>query len=174
MIELSVIRDLVTIVGVLAGLTYYIMTVRNQNKARQTQTLMQLRERWLDKEWTADYVELLESNWDDYDDYLKKYDSAVNRDHYTKRYRMWTFYDGIGYHLHKGLIDRESVYHLMQGLGAGMQWRKWKSVIEEYRRRYDNPDWWIWFEYLADEESKMRGERGHSPLTTDVDGYFTN
>jgi len=173
MIELTVIRDLVAIVGVLAGLTYYMMTVRNQNKARQTQTLMQLRDRWLDKEWSADYVELLESNWDDYDDFVRKYDSAVNIEHYTKRYRMWTFYDGVGYHLYKGLIDSESVYHLMQGLGAGMQWRKWKSVIEEQRRRWDNPDWWKWFEYLAEEESKMRVERGHPPWITDEDRYFT-
>ena len=173
MIELSVIRDLVTIFGVLAGFSYYILTVRNQTRARKTQTLMQLREKFLTKEWLADYMELLESEWTDYDDFLRKYDSEVNRDHYTKRYRVWTFYDGIGYHLKQGLIDSDSVYHLLQGLGANMQWRKWKPVIEEHRRRYDNPDWWIWFEYLAEEESKMRVRRGLPPQTTDVDGYFT-
>jgi hypothetical protein len=172
MIALSMIRDLVAIFGVIAGFSYYIITVRNQSKARKTQTLMQLREKLLTKEWLADYMELLESEWTDYDDYLKKYDSAVNRDHYTKRFRLWTFYDGIGYHLNQGLIDIDSAYHLLQGFGANMQWRKWKSVIEEDRKRYDNPDWWMWFEYLADEETKMRVKKGVPPVTSDVDGYL--
>lgn len=175
MIELSTlqaVREVVTIVGVLAGLTYYVLTVRNATKARKTQTLMQIRDHQLNKEWMSDYIELLESEWTDYDDFLRKYDSSVNREHYTKRYRLWTFLDGIGYHLHEGLIDRDSVYHLLQGLGANMQWRKWKPVIEEQRRRYDNPDWWIWFEYLADEVTKMRMERGQPPETMDVDGFF--
>ena len=174
MIELSVARDLVAIFGVIAGFTYYVITVRNQNRARKTQTLMQLREPWLDKEWSADYMELIESSWTDYNDFTQKYDSRVNRDHYTKRYRLWTFYDGIGYHLHLGLIDRDSVYHLLQGLGAGMLWQKWKPIIEEHRKRWDNPDWWIWFEYLANEESKMRVARGHAPQITDAEGYFDN
>jgi hypothetical protein len=32
---LQVVRDLVAIVGVIAGFSYYIMTVRNQNRTRQ-------------------------------------------------------------------------------------------------------------------------------------------
>ena len=171
-VTLQMTRDVVAIFGVIAGLSYYILTIRNANKARKTQTLMQLRENLLTKEWLNDYTELLEVEYSDYDDFLRKYDSSVNRDNYTKRYRLWTYLDGVGYHLHQGLIDRDSVYHLMQGLGASMQWRKWKSVIEEQRRRYDNPDWWIWFEYLAKEESKMRVERGLPPETTDADGFF--
>ncbi len=53
-----------------------------------------------------------------------------------------------------------------------MQWRKWKPVIKQQRIRYANPDWWKWFEYLTDEESKMRVERGLPPETTDADGFF--
>lgn len=34
MVELSTIRDLVTIFGVIAGFTYYVLTVRNANRAR--------------------------------------------------------------------------------------------------------------------------------------------
>ena len=35
MIELSVIRDLVAIFGVLAGFSYYVMTVRSQQKNQE-------------------------------------------------------------------------------------------------------------------------------------------
>ena len=40
MIELSVIRDLVAIFGVIAGFTYYVLSVRNANRSRQTQIFM--------------------------------------------------------------------------------------------------------------------------------------
>ena len=51
---LSMIRDIVTIFGVIAGFSYYVMTVRNSTKARKTQLLMQLRSLYLDKEWLKD------------------------------------------------------------------------------------------------------------------------
>ena len=62
---LTRIRDIVTIFGVIAGFSYYAMTVRNANKARKTQTLMQLRNRVLTKEYLHDYIELLEMKWTD-------------------------------------------------------------------------------------------------------------
>ncbi len=76
-------RDIVAIFGVIAGLSYYILTIRNANKVRKTQTLMQLREQLLTKEWLDDYTELLEAEYSDYDDFLRKYDSSVNWDNYT-------------------------------------------------------------------------------------------
>jgi predicted small secreted protein len=42
MIELSTlqaVREVVTIVGVVAGLTYYVLTVQNANKARKIQLI---------------------------------------------------------------------------------------------------------------------------------------
>ena len=48
MIELSVIRDLVAIFGVIAGFSYYVVTVRNQNRARQAQLFMQIFSRQYD------------------------------------------------------------------------------------------------------------------------------
>ena len=71
MIELSVVRDLVAIFGVIAGFSYYVMTVRNARKALKTQTLMRLREQQMSTEWMNDYIELLETEWTDYDDFLR-------------------------------------------------------------------------------------------------------
>jgi len=175
MIELSTlqaVREIVTIVGVIAGLSYYVLTVQNATKARKTQVLMQLRDRATSKEWLKDFSELLESEWTDYDDYRRKYIATQNSDFYAKRYAMWEYLDGVGYLLHENLIDRESLYSLSQGMGAVVMWRKWKTIVEEQRKAYDYPDWWVWFEYLAEEMSKMRVERGHSPHVIDVDGYI--
>jgi hypothetical protein len=42
---LQVVRDFVAIFGVIAGFSYYVLTVRNASKARKVQTLMQTREK---------------------------------------------------------------------------------------------------------------------------------
>ena len=124
------IRDVVTIFGVIAGFSYYVMTVRNSNKARKTQLLMQLRNLYHDKEWLVDYAELLDSEWTDMKDFNEKYGYRANPEHMAQRFRLWEYLDGVGYLLHENLIDRESVYFMSQGAGTPMQWRKWRTVIE--------------------------------------------
>lgn len=78
---LQMIREIVTIFGVIAGVSYYVMTVRNANKARKIQLLMQLREAQRDTEYLKGIVEVNKTEWEDYDDFLKKYHSSVNPDH---------------------------------------------------------------------------------------------
>jgi hypothetical protein len=172
-ITLQMIRDIVTIFGVIAGFTYYVMTVRNANKVRKTQLLMQLRTLYLDKEWLTDFADLLESEWTDIEDFNKKYGYPENPEHMAKRFRLFEYLDGVGYLLHENLIDIKSLYYMSQASGTPMQWRKWKPVIEEiYRKPYNNPDWWKWFEYLAEEITKERIRRGLPPEMTEPDEYI--
>ena len=95
MIELGMIRDLVAIFGVIAGFTYYVITVRNQNQTRQAQLFMQLfrdytaKDRWKEA-WTLTSME-----WDDYEDFTRKYDSSVNIENFAMRYKEWYFYEGM-------------------------------------------------------------------------------
>ena len=103
MIELGMIRDFVAIFGVIAGFSYYVLTVRNASKARKVQTLMQVREKALDKEFHIDFMDLLDSKWSDYDDYQRKYGSTVNRKFYSKRFGVFEFLEGLGYLLRQGL-----------------------------------------------------------------------
>jgi hypothetical protein len=59
MIELGMIRDLVAIFGVIAGFSYYVLIVRNTQRSRQAQMLMQLHQSKYDKEGTTAYFTLL-------------------------------------------------------------------------------------------------------------------
>jgi hypothetical protein len=172
MIELPVIRDLVAIFGVIAGFSYYIMVVRNANKARKTQLLMQLRQTAMNIEFQKSVLELIDSDFTTYEEFLEKYDSYVNLDNYALRTRLWSYFDGIGYLLHENLIDLDSVYHLIGGNQPEVHWRKWKPVIVGNRKRYENPDLYIWFEYLGNEFKKMRVKRNLPEYPTDVDGWI--
>jgi hypothetical protein len=174
MIELGMIRDIVTIFGVIAGFSYYVLTVRNANITRKQMIARQLTQDLQSLETSMIYIELLEMEWDDYDDYLSKYDSSVNRDNFAKRSAMLARYNSIGYDLYRGNIDIETVYNIITYQGVWLYWSKFKPIILEYRKRYAYPDYAKWFEYLVDELAKERMRQGLPVVLTDVDGYARN
>jgi len=171
MIELSTIRDLVAIFGVIAGLTYYILTVRNTKKAMRNQNIMNIRERLHNKDTLTDLMELLEMSWKDFEEFTEKYDSTVNMDNYIKRWRIWHMYNGIGYQLHQNLFDIEDLYHLMGGHTAVVPWLKFKSIVLKQREIMDNPDWFIWWESMTEALIDVRVKRGLARELIDPEGY---
>jgi len=92
MVELSTlqaVREVVTIVGVIAGLTFYFLTVQNENKSRKIQIGNRMRGVQDSREMALISLELLEMQWEDFDDFVRKYDSTVNHDNYSKRALMF-------------------------------------------------------------------------------------
>jgi len=173
MVELSVIRDLVTIFGVIAGLTFYVWTVRNANIVRKTQVVMDLRSSMFSIEMNRLYLQLLSMTWEDFEDFQRKYDSTVNPDNYTGRWRVWCSFEGIGYLLHQGIFDIDTIYNILGSRGILVHWQKFEPIIMEQRKFYKERDWFRWWEYLASEISKRRVELGLSASVTDPDVYTT-
>ena len=98
--------------------------------------------------------------WDGVEDFYEKYDSSVNVENFTKRFRAWFFLDGVGLLLKKRLIDKDMVYYLMGGYLGNWLWEKFGDVIK-YQRDVNNiPELCVWFEYLANELTKMKTEQG--------------
>ena len=67
MVELSTLRDLVTISGVLIALAYYILTLRNQKRTRQAQLLMGLYEKYSSEESREKSMEIQLWEWNTLD-----------------------------------------------------------------------------------------------------------
>jgi hypothetical protein len=77
--------------------------------------------------------------------------------------------NGIGLLLRDGLIDPEKVFDLL-GTWIIWLWMKWESIIKELRARYNQPELYTEFEYLADEMRRVRLERG---ITVELPDTFT-
>jgi hypothetical protein len=171
MIELSLIRDLVAIFGVIAGFTYYVMTVRNAQKTRQTTTLMQLHQARFNEEGTVRFWKLLALQFDDFEDYMERYGPVSHPEDGGVRAlfsAVASFYDGLGMMLKKGIVDRDSVYDLF-GVRCLMIWFKLETLIKGLRtlgsmgggaRLFEN------FEFVADEMIMIAKQRGQ-PLPMD-------
>ena len=170
-ITIQMIRDTAAIVGVMVALGYYILNIKNQRQTRQAQLFMQLYREYRQKDMWKDGWELLQYEWDDFEDFVEKYDSSVDIDNFVKRYWYWSYFDGMGILLKKGLIDKEMVYNLQGGYGAVWMWEKYKNIITESRERMNAPEHFVMFEYLVDEIKNLKRQKGHS---LDVPGTWGN
>jgi hypothetical protein len=161
-VTIQMIRDTAAIIGVIVAVGYYILNIQNQRETRQAQLFMQLFDKYREKERWRDGWDLLQMEWDDVDDFFNRFDSSVDIENFEKRYNIWSFYDGMGMLLKKGLVDKEMIFYLMGGYGGYWSWNKFKEVIEASRLRMNNPDHFAMFEYLASEMQKMKQQKEHN------------
>ena len=173
MIDLSVIRDLVTIFGVIAGFTYYALTVRNANIARKTQVVMNISQNLFRADTNLMNIEILSMDWENFGDFRRKYDSTVNPESFSRRWQIWQLYENIGYMLHQRIVDIETIYNMIGPTSILQFWYKFQPIFMEQRRLYDEPHWFRWTEYLVNEIMRYRASIGLSETSTlpEIDGY---
>ena len=162
MIELSVIRDLVAIFGVIAGFSYYVLTVkanqRNQQlqlETRQTQLFMQMYQQVNSENWWETWAMLMNLEVTDYDDFLEKFDHNVNPKNFGKRSYVWFSYNVLGNLLYDGKLEVHEINRLA-GITSILQWDKLKDVILELREKQNISNYMKGFEYMVGELKKYR------------------
>ncbi|MCW4050176.1 MAG: DUF4760 domain-containing protein [Candidatus Bathyarchaeota archaeon] len=173
MIELSVIRDLVTIFGVIAGFSYYVLTVRNAQKTReltlkaqkqsadtrQAQLLMQIYSHLREDKFNTHYTGLFRYEWEDYDDYREKFGDDL--EFRAMMNYVCSFFEGVGVLVYRKFLDPQLVDDLMSSYVFRV-WEKIGPYIKEARIRRNRPELWDKFEYLYDETMKIYvQEHGH-------------
>jgi len=154
MIELSVIRDLVAIFGVIAGFSYYVLTVRNaqrnqrlQLETRQAQLFMPIYSTYQSEDHIKAVSEISRWEWEDYDDFLAKYGEEANPEAYMMYRKIFGFLEGLGVLVRRGLIDPSLVDDLMSGLVISY-WEKFEPIFVERRRHLNWPQVAEQIEYL--------------------------
>ena len=137
---LTMIKDIVTILGVIGGLTYYIISVRNQNRTRQAQLFMSLYDHYNDPEYWKNYRHIIyEQKYNTVEEYNEKY--ADEETNYIANASLMSYYSGVKLLLEKGLIDKDLVEKLM-GYNIHSLWKKRESVILDRRERLKTSHWW--------------------------------
>lgn len=160
------IRDLVAIFGVIAGFSYYVLIVRNAQKSQKTSEKTQQLQFLMQTTSLVGYdvnkimIELLNMEWNDYDEFERKYGSDINQDNYAKRNMVFQAFNTLGYALKNGLIDRNLLLE-NNGNSTMVMWAKFTDVIHEQRRRYNQPLSYVNFEYFAGEAYKWYKEKGY-------------
>ena len=168
------VRDLVAIFGVIGGLTYYFITVRNQHKTRKAQLLMGLYDTYRSPEFRTQWSDVINQEWDNFDDFWEKYGRDTNSDAWVNWISVISYFHGIGVLLKKGLIDIDLVEELLVNI-IFISWARMESNLKGFREtvagqrfggqgRSSRYDPYSGFDYLYNELKKR--EIKHPELQT--------
>ena len=133
--EIQAAYYMVAATGVLVAAIYYIINLRTSQKNMRITLTNNLMQSQLSEESWRKWIELMNMEWKNYDNFEKKYGSDYNSDNFSKRMNLRHSYNSLGNLLRSGLADRDTLYN------AGLRttvwlWVKFKPIIEENRRRY--------------------------------------
>ena len=154
-------------VGLLVGIAYYVMTLRNQNKARQAPLFLQMYSKFQDPEFLTVYNEIMTREFDDAYDYYTKYGG---REDLNKSMIVMNWFEAFGGLMKKGFIDADLVYEIIP-TNAFSYWDKYKDVVKMAREKGNYPQLMKPVEYLADEMKKIAKSRG-DPININPDSVY--
>ena len=158
MIDFQTILTYLTLISVPVGVFYHIMTLANTRRNqeltlenRNAQLLMIIYDKYTETELMKQQVEILNSDWKDIEDFWNRYGPQTNPEFYSKFGRLAYYFDGIGVLLKRRLVDKDAIYDLM-GVYILQYWNNYYGpLMSGLRERWNNPDAYKQFEYLATE-----------------------
>ncbi len=151
--------------GILVGISYYLLTLRNQQKSqkhaeetRKIQLIVDINRR-ITEEGSLDYQEIMRAEWENYADFISKYGFDNNPDFFRKRMTVWRQMNTNGLLVRDGILDTDTMITYVAD-SALFMWNKYKDIILETRRRINFPEYQSGLEYMANEIEKYRLNQG--------------
>jgi len=156
-VDIQTVSIAIASAGVFAAAIYYILQIRHQAKTRQMETIIMVNpwSRMTGEELREAMHKVEDIKYENLDDYIAKY-SEKSED--KMLVRLADYFEGIGILLHRKLVDVDAIYDLW-GPAIIELWEKVKPVIEEMRKRFNQPTLYTFYEYLHKEMKKRQQER---------------
>ena len=153
MVDVTEISAVVVAAGVIIGVVYYILDMRNQTKQRQMDMVMRLYSTFMSKEMSESLLVILGLEYKTYDEFIEKYGMPSPEKPVWVAYMMViSFFNEVGMLLHRKFIDIESVDELF-AFRVALYWERLKPWIEDMRKQLKGQVG-DWFEYLYNEMKK--------------------
>jgi len=144
-------------VGILTAVYYYIMTLRNTSKTRQRELIYQKLQS-LSLEYARTFNEvMLMRDWDDAEDWERKYDRHHNLEAYSKWNYITRLYGLAGLFLREG-ANPDLIFTLYPDGAVINLWELYEPVVQHIRERTNNPKRLTDLEFLYTEAKKRRPE----------------
>jgi hypothetical protein len=172
MVDTVLIQNIVSMltpISLTIGVIYYILTLNNTRKnqqmtleTRQAALYMQYTEATQNLDLIKSLIKVMAlQEWEDYDDWDRKYGSKADIDESASFIQICRFYSRLGMIYELNRIDPE-IIHVELGRGTIRAWEKLAPLIIERRKRSNNPVLWKKFEYLYNEMKKKQEEEKNS------------
>jgi len=148
MVDLTEISAVVAAAGVLVGVAYYILDMRNQGKMRQMDFIMRIPSLYLSKEIIQIFAAIRKTEFKNFDDFEEKCGVEARQ--------VADFCETLGLFVKRKIVDISLV---ADRFDVSSRYEKLRPWLVERRKRDNNPRLYEWFEYLANEEKKYHQQQ---------------
>jgi hypothetical protein len=153
MVDFQTISIIIAASSVILAMINAILSSRRASKndrlaleTRQMNNYLQFARQSQTKEFLSAYHEIVNHQWDDANEWHRKYGPMSNPEAYVKFSQICEFFNTIGLLVKTGIINENIPYQ--QGADAIIGiWRKVKPIV--YSMRADAPGLYTTFEYFA-------------------------
>jgi hypothetical protein len=152
MVDITEISAMVAAAGVLVGVVYYILDMRNQHKIRKTDLVIRISSFGTRRDFLEACTDIFESEFKDYGDFVRKYGAPFSKKPMPMSFSIvGNFMERVGMLLKNGLLDVSLISQLVT---VADFWEKMKPVIEGIRKEEHKQSYYEYFEYLYNEMKK--------------------
>ena len=155
--DIASISTVIAAASVVVGVVFAVLQLRQVVKTRNLGLIIQLNPsfRVSHSEMTEAQSKLFSMEYEDYDDFKKKYGELTSEGEVQKAISvMFGYFEGMGLLLHRKLIDISIVDWVTGGSGGvKILWDKMKPILEGVSKEY-NIRAFQWTEYLYNELQK--------------------
>lgn len=156
MLDITTVSAVVASAGVIVGVAFALLELRNLVETRQTDLVIRLYSAFGSKEMRDTWERVVDRDENDFNTYKTKFGmSDVNE--------IGWFYEGLGVLLHRKLVDIAVVDDLFSS-PIKTSWEKLEPIAEGERKYYNRPQVWEWWEYLYNQMQQR--EHKLAPKTT--------
>lgn len=150
-LDIPSISAIVAAIGVLIGVAFTYLEIRDLVKARRTEVIWRNYQSFCSKEFLEALLKVVNLEFEDYNDFVEKYGSILAENPVAVALCMvGNVFEGAGELLHKGLADYETV----SNIPTVIVWEKMRPIVEGARKQYNFPALWTNFEYFYNETKK--------------------
>ncbi len=108
--------------GLCVAAFYYALSLREANRNRRMTLTTSLMQNFISEEGQKRFIDLMNMQWTNFDDYYKKYDSTVNPENFAKRNCFFNTCEVLGYQYRIGSyrywdLERRLYCYDYSGLG---------------------------------------------------------
>jgi len=157
MVELAEIQFayyMLAATGVLVAAIYYIISLRYNMKARETEICRLATSDFHSEQGMQRYATVMTLEWKDYEDFMEKYGYS-NPEMFSKWTSQFFIWEAQGVLLKNKVVKAEKLYAL-GGYSAIRAWEKYKDIIQSRRDVAWGQDFWINAEFFAQEMLKIK------------------
>ena len=152
MLDIPSISAVVATFGVIVGIVFALLELRNIAKTRQMDLIMSIYSRFATREYIDAWEKIRTRESKNYNEYIKKYG-------WSDVTQVSSVFEGLGVLLHRKFLDIDLVHELLSE-STKMTWEKVKPMVKDARkqltqRKYGEyiPIYQSW-EYLYNEIQK--------------------